>query len=89
MFGPLVANVLREVPDDAAGLSGGLFSTVQQLALALGVVIIGAVFTATRDGLGSGTSFALCIAIDAFAAIVFLVLALRLRVRRNVGTTLD
>ncbi len=89
MFGPLVANVLREVPDDAAGLSGGLFSTVQQLALALGVVIIGAVFTVTRDGLGSGTSFALCIAIDAFAAIVFLVLALRLRVRRNADASVD
>lgn len=86
MFGPLVANVLREVPDDAAGLSGGLFSTVQQLALALGVVIIGAVFTVTRDGLASGTSFAICIAVDAAAALVFLMLALRLggHVRRTV-----
>ncbi|KXZ60413.1 Major Facilitator Superfamily protein [Microbacterium laevaniformans] len=47
VFSPLAQAVVREVPVEAAGLSGGMFSTVQQLALSLGVIAIGAVTTAT------------------------------------------
>jgi sugar phosphate permease len=47
VFSPLTQAVVREVPVEAAGLSGGMFSTVQQLALSLGVIAIGAVTTAT------------------------------------------
>ena len=41
VFSPLVSLVLAEVPDEAAGLSGALLSTMQQLALALGVILVG------------------------------------------------
>ncbi|MBM7752928.1 hypothetical protein JOE53_001648 [Microbacterium laevaniformans] len=47
VFSPLAQAVVREVPVEAAGLSGGMFSTVQQLALSPGVIAIGAVTTAT------------------------------------------
>ncbi len=47
VFSPLTQAVVREVPVEAAGLSGGMFSTVQQLALSLGVIAIGALTSAT------------------------------------------
>lgn len=50
VFSPLTQAVVREVPVEAAGLSGGMFSTVQQLALSLGVIAIGALATATGWG---------------------------------------
>ncbi|MFP5021862.1 MFS transporter [Pseudonocardia phyllosphaerae] len=73
VFSPLTQIVVRAIPDSAAGLSGGMFATVQQLALALGVIAYGAVETAfgldAREGLIAG------FAGDAAAAAVVLVLA--------------
>ena len=47
VFAPLTQAVVKEVPVEAAGLSGGMFGTVQQLALSLGVILIGGIVTAT------------------------------------------
>lgn len=47
VFAPLTQAVVKEVPVEAAGLSGGMFGTVQQLALSLGVILVGGIVTAT------------------------------------------
>lgn len=79
MYGPLVQNVLSQVPNHAAGLSGGLFSTVQQAALGLGVAIIGGVYAPVAADGGALTGYGAGIAADAIAALIFLGLALLLR----------
>ncbi|MFZ8263695.1 hypothetical protein ACO1KZ_15345, partial [Staphylococcus aureus] len=58
IFSPLTQLVVREVPVRAAGLSGGMFSTAQQIALSFGVIVIGGVVSFThvagRDELLAG-----------------------------------
>ncbi|MGL1682658.1 hypothetical protein ACSTIO_23825, partial [Vibrio parahaemolyticus] len=70
----------REVPVRAAGLSGGMFSTAQQIALSFGVIVIGGVVSFThvagRDELLAG------LALDIVLAVA--VLVLRARGRRRV-----
>lgn len=79
IFSPLTQLVVREVPVQAAGLSGGMFSTAQQLALSFGVIVIGGVVSVThvegRDELLAG------LALDIVLAVAVLVLALVLRAR--------
>lgn len=79
IFSPLTQLVVREVPVRAAGLSGGMFSTAQQLALSFGVIVIGGVVSFTgvvgRDELLAG------LALDVLLAAAVLVLALVLRSR--------
>lgn len=79
IFSPLTQLVVREVPVEAAGLSGGLFSTAQQLALSVGVIVIGGIVTFTgvvgRDELLVG------LALDIGLAVGVLILALVLRAR--------
>ncbi|ODT42137.1 MAG: MFS transporter permease [Microbacterium sp. SCN 71-17] len=79
IFSPLTQLVVREVPVQAAGLSGGMFSTAQQLALSFGVIVIGGVVSFTggvgRDELLAG------LALDVLLATAVLVLALVLRAR--------
>lgn len=81
IFSPLTQTVVREIPVEAAGLSGGMFGTVQQLALSLGVVVIGGVTTsagwAGRAELLAGTGF------DILAAFGVLALAVVPLVRRG------
>lgn len=79
IFSPLTQLVVREVPVEAAGLSGGMFSTAQQLALSFGVIVIGGIVTFTgaagRDELLAG------LALDIGLAVAVLVLAVVLRAR--------
>lgn len=79
IFSPLTQLVVREVPVRAAGLSGGMFSTAQQIALSFGVIVIGGVVSFThvegRDELLAG------LALDIVLAVAVLVLALVLRAR--------
>ncbi|MEX0151135.1 MFS transporter [Microbacterium sp. LMI1-1-1.1] len=79
IFSPLTQLVVREVPVEAAGLSGGMFSTAQQLALSFGVIVIGGVVSVTgvaaRDELLAG------LALDVVFALAVLILALVLRAR--------
>ncbi len=85
MLGPLVGVILAQVPASSAGAGSGVFTTVQQGSLALGVAALGAVFVAVAQP-GSGAvqpshftvAFAVCLGIQALGSIVFTVTALRL-----------
>ena len=44
MMGPLVSVVMAAVPDEAAGLTGGLVATAQQTGLGLGIAVLSTVF---------------------------------------------
>ena len=81
VFSPLTQAVVREVPVEAAGLSGGMFSTVQQLALSIGVIAIGAVTTATgwrgRDEVVAGFVLDVALACGVLALALVLTAALR------------
>ncbi|MDF2991745.1 MAG: permease of the major facilitator superfamily [Microbacterium sp.] len=81
IFSPLTQLVVREVPVEAAGLSGGMFSTAQQLALSFGVILIGGVVTAT--GITGRTELAAGLLLDVGLAVGVLVVALVLRARGN------
>ena len=77
LFSPLTQIVVREVPVEAAGLSGGLFGTVQQLALSLGVIAIGGISTAAgwtgKAMFAAGAVFDLAIALSVLALAIALV----------------
>ncbi len=83
MLGPLVGVVLAEVPAASAGAGSGVFTTTQQASLALGVAALGAVFSAVAGG-GRPTpdrfavAYAVCLMIQAGAAIIFTAAAARL-----------
>jgi MFS family permease len=79
IFSPLTQLVVREVPVHAAGLSGGMFSTAQQLALSFGVIVIGGVVSFT--GVGGRDELLAGLALDIVLAVAVLVLALVLRAR--------
>lgn len=89
MFGPLVQTVMSQIPSWAAGLSGGLFSTAQQLSFSLGVAVLGGVyFTLSQlEEIGFSGGFAVCMGIQAVAAAVFGVLAWRLHRPTNRAAT--
>ncbi|MDF2665504.1 MAG: permease of the major facilitator superfamily [Microbacterium sp.] len=84
IFSPLTQLVVREVPVEAAGLSGGMFSTAQQLALSFGVIVIGGLVSLTgaagRDELLAGLALDIALAV----AVLIVAVALRSRARRAV-----
>lgn len=84
-YGPVLAIVVAHVPDDIAGLSGGLFSTVQQVALALGVLLMGSVYAAASAGVDGPIAFGITTVIQMLGSMVFLLVAgaLRRRVARG------
>jgi len=79
MFAPVLQTVLRATPVSAAGLSGGIYTTVQQVALAIGTVVCGALFTPIGAAAGDGTAFAAMIAVMFVVGCAFLVSIGRLR----------
>ena len=86
MFGPMMQTVMSQVPLTAAGLSGGLVNTVQQTGFGLGVAVVGSAYHWIAQGHGAVVGFAGGALVDAAAAVIFVVLALRLR-RRALATT--
>ncbi|WP_295840345.1 MFS transporter [uncultured Microbacterium sp.] len=79
IFSPLTQLVVREVPVEAAGLSGGMFSTAQQLALSFGVIVIGGAVGVT--GAAGRDELLLGLALDIALAVAVLAVALVLRAR--------
>lgn len=86
MFGPALQTVLSRTPTWAAGVAGGLLTTLQQLGLGLGVALLGGLFHAVADaaggtaaGPGSGlaTGFVTALALQGACAVVFALLAHR------------
>ncbi len=80
MFGPLINAVMAQIPTWAAGLSGGLFGTVQQLSFSLGIAVLGGLYgTLSRlQEFGLFTAFAVCLLIQVGASAIFAVLSWRL-----------
>jgi len=74
LFGPLVDRVVGSLPATDAGLASGLFGTVQQLALALGVAAAGAVYTPIAASHTARVGFAMTLALDGICALALIVL---------------
>ena len=67
---PLFGVVLSEVPQTSAGVGGGVLTTTQQTALALGVATLGSLFlTLAGDGVGVRTGFIAVLAIQVVIAV--------------------
>ncbi|WP_405465144.1 hypothetical protein OG783_17275 [Streptomyces jietaisiensis] len=79
--------VMAAVPDRAAGLAGGLFTTAQQASLGLGVATVGGLFGSLAPPLGWEHAFAVTLAVQALTTALFGLLARRLRAEDHTGTT--
>jgi MFS family permease len=70
VMSPLFGVVLSEVPPASAGVGGGVLTTTQQTALALGVATLGSLFlTLAGDGVGVRTGFIAVLAIQVVVAV--------------------
>ncbi|WP_326626912.1 MFS transporter [Nonomuraea fuscirosea] len=78
-YGPLVATVMAAVPHRVAGLAGGLFTTAQQAALALGIATIGGIPGTLAPSLGWERAFAAGLGVQVVTTVLFWALARRLR----------
>jgi MFS family permease len=74
LFGPLIDRVVGSIPATEAGLASGLFGTVQQLALAVGVAGAGAVYAPIAATHGAQAGFAMTLALDGACALALVVL---------------
>ncbi|MFC7878012.1 MFS transporter [Isoptericola sp. NPDC057391] len=83
MYGPVLRTVLSRTPTWAAGVAGGLFTTLQQLGLGLGVAVLGGLFqaVAARAGVpesaGLPRGFVVAVVVQAGLALTFAALATR------------
>jgi len=78
VMSPLIGVVLADVPMHAAGAASGLFSTLQQSALALGVAVYGAVFLDLLPRYGEGQAFLLAELVQIASAVAVIALSRRL-----------
>src|SRR3984957_10513734 len=70
VMSPLFGVVLSDVPQNSAGVGGGVLTTTQQTALALGVATLGSLFlTLAGDGVGVRTGFIAVLAIQVVIAV--------------------
>ncbi|GAA4154789.1 MFS transporter [Gryllotalpicola daejeonensis] len=84
MFTPLISTVMSSVSHHIAGLASGLFMTAQQLATALSVAVLGALYTALGSG---GVAFASCLFVDAALGVLFFALAGRTQSGSSTAST--
>lgn len=84
MYGPVLRTVLSRTPTWAAGVAGGLFTTLQQLGLGLGVAVLGGLFQAVAahagvpDAAGLPRGFVVAVLVQAVLALIFAALAARI-----------
>lgn len=85
MYGPVLRTVLSRTPTWAAGVAGGLFTTLQQLGLGLGVALLGGLFHAVADATADGSAaaglprgFAVAVAVQAALSLAFAFFATRI-----------
>jgi MFS family permease len=78
VMSPLIGVVLSDVPPHAAGAASGLFSTLQQSALALGVAVYGTVFLDLLPRYGEGQAFLLAELVQIASAVGVIALSRRL-----------
>ncbi|WP_114853518.1 MFS transporter [Brachybacterium sp. YJGR34] len=89
MYGPVLQTVISRAPHGAAGVASGLFTTCQQLGLALGVALLGGVFWSLAGSEGEAArldrSLMVVFCVHALCALVFAVLARSLAAPRPEG----
>lgn len=71
--------VLSDVPPERAGVASGVMGTSQQIALATGLALLGALFLQLVPEHGVGEAFAWTVAVQAVTVLVNLGLSLRIR----------
>ena len=64
LISPLFDFILASVTDDEAGSASGVLNSVQQLAGAIGVAVIGTVFFSTLTGQGFVAAINHCLIIE-------------------------
>ncbi|MGP9845924.1 MFS transporter [Brachybacterium sp. 107] len=91
MFGPVLKTVLSRAPQWAAGVSSGLFATVQQLGLTLGVALLGGLFWTLAGPEQEHLEHALVTVfwIHVGCALLFVALAHSLRSHRETAPTAE
>lgn len=67
---PLVGVVLSGIPPERAGVAAGVFSTGQQIAVALGVAAVGTLFFSLAASHGFGVAFTTSEIVEAVASLV-------------------
>ena len=77
MYGPLIGSVMSSLDTGLSGVASGLFSTVQQLGIALGVPLFGLVLGALPAA--PGHAFVLCAGVQILCGAVFAALLVRRR----------
>lgn len=70
--------VLSEIPAERAGVGGGVMSTTQQAALALGVATLGTLFLSLAPSAGMGTALATTLLVQIGAVLLTAALSVRL-----------
>jgi MFS family permease len=70
--------VLSQVPTDQAGVGGGVFTTVQQTFLALGVAILGGLYAELADTIGPRDGFVVVVGLHALLTVGIVLLSRRL-----------
>lgn len=78
VMSPLIGVVLSDVPAHAAGAGAGLFSTLQQSALALGVAVYGTVFLEVLPRSGEAQAYVAAAAVQIVSAVAVVVMSRRL-----------
>jgi MFS family permease len=78
VMSPLIGVVLADVPAHAAGAGAGLFSTLQQTALALGVALYGTVFLELLPRIGEGQAYVTAAAVQIVSAVGVVAMSRRL-----------
>ncbi|MGB8649893.1 MAG: MFS transporter [Mycobacteriales bacterium] len=78
VMSPLIGVVLADVPPHAAGAGAGLFSTLQQSALALGVAVYGTVFLELLPHVGEGRAYLVGALIQVTSAVGVVAMSRRL-----------
>jgi MFS family permease len=78
VMSPLIGVVLADVPAHAAGAGSGLFSTLQQTALALGVAVYGTVFLEALPRTDVGTAWVWAAAVQVVSAVGVVAMSRRL-----------
>jgi MFS family permease len=78
VMSPLIGVVLADVPAHEAGAASGLFSTLQQSALALGVAVYGTVFLELLPHVGAGRAYALGATVQIASAVGVVAMSRRL-----------
>ena len=78
MMGPLISVIMAAVPDEVAGLTGGLVATGQQTGIGLGVAVLSTVFAGLGQLMPMQTAYGWTVLGTLILTVMFGLLAARL-----------